>query len=111
MKGYTFHAELPDNWASKSGCMQHMSFTRRNIREMAEAGKHFNVVAVCPGREHLMPHVNGGSVEAYVAVFARENSDVNFGSTSFAYLRERTVRIDEVTARKCHPRLFVRLDD
>lgn len=65
-----------------------------------------NCVALFLGKEH---QCHDYSQEALSATFIHPNSDVSAGSVSREYLRGCR-RIDEMLARKLHPRLFARLD-
>lgn len=111
MKGYQFHAEMPDSWASKSGCKSHRPFTRALLKEWAAEGKHCPIIAVLQGPEHRLVSDGEVTIECFGSVYGHDNSAVCGTSVSRAYLDERTVRIDEATARKLHPALFQFLDD
>lgn len=108
MKGIAFYAEMPDNWRSKSACKDHWAWTRKNIKDFANRGIYHNVCAILIGTEHKCPD---GSQEAISAFLYTSNSPVSFCSVSPEWLRKRTTRIDESTARKLHPELFTRLDE
>lgn len=110
MKGYRFYADMPREWASKSGCKSHKPFTRATLREWAERGGHCNVTAVILDDDGRPMRTGSGCVEIIGAVMFHANSGVGLSSADDGWLRERAVRIDEALARKLHPALFQRLD-
>jgi len=100
MNGYAFYAEMPDQEAkSKRG------FTRKALKAMAERGEHCNVTAI------LTQYRYGNRlIDAVSAAYYHANSQVTTTSVDRDWLRDKTVHIDEATARKLHPLLFQLLD-
>lgn len=111
MKGFTFHAEMPEAMKSKHGNHMFNPWTRATLRDMAEVGSHANVIAVFTDREHWRVERGGLMKECISAIQDIKNSPVTYCAASDEYLRTRTTRIDEATARKLHPALFARLDE
>lgn len=108
MNGYKFHAEMPEARKSKGASKAYPApFTRAGLKALAASGGLCNVCAAF-GESFLSQ--GGVMVEIVSAVFSHENSSVACNSASREYLLERTVRIDEATARKLHPALFSYLD-
>lgn len=105
MKGIRFYAD-PYGTANYDGDKSPMKLTRRDYRALAQANMRINCVAVFQGREHMN---HDFTQEAMVGTFAHDDTDVSMGAVSRAYLT-KCRHIDEATARKLHPRLFVRMD-
>lgn len=111
MKEYRFYAEMPEQQRSKSGSKQHLPFTRRTLRGLAEGGHYNNCIAVLLDEKGgPLYHPHDDCVDAFAPLFERANSDVMLSGPSQGYLRRRCVRIDEALARRLHPALFLRLD-
>lgn len=112
MNGFRFHAEMPEDRRSKSASKAHPfePWTRATLKRLAAAGRHANVTAVYAGAEYGYTDGRTRMQEAVAAVYDWENSACATTSASMEYLRKRTVRIDEATARKLHPALFDYLD-
>jgi hypothetical protein len=109
VNGFQFHAEMPAERKSKSASKAYpfQPWTRATLKAMAERGEHVNVCAVY-GESYL----SGRDVmrESISSLFEHANSVCCGSSASRDYLASRTVRIDELTARKLHPNLFAYLD-
>lgn len=110
MNGFKFHAEMPDLMKSKRGDSMFNPWTRATLKDMAEIGSHANVVAVFTDRNMWRVNRGGWMKECVSSVRGNPNSPVTVTAASCEYLRTRTVRIDEATARKLHPALFDFLD-
>ena len=112
MKGFSFHAEMPRERGSKAASKRypHAPWTRATLKAMAERGERCNVSAVFTDRAHWRVDRDHIIKEAISAVLYSPNSPVSGTEVSDEWLRRRTVRIDEATARKLHPTLFAVLD-
>lgn len=109
MDGYQFHAELPKGRNSKSACKKYGAWTRATIKKGVARGMLGTCVAVLREGGNFL-HMGFGNVECVAAVYDRPNSPVASTSCDRDWLRKRTVRIDEATARKLHPEMFRYLD-
>lgn len=111
MKAYRFYAEMPEDRGSKSASKRYDAFTRKALQTMAVVGQRCNVIAVLlDKRGRPLWHVGNDQMDAICPMNDLSNAQVQSGSPSRGYLRERCVRIDEDLARKLHPRLFAYLD-
>jgi len=97
MKGYKFYLEYPNAKAKRHA-------TRASL------GDHSGNVIATWEDPYISPR-GDAVIEAFSAVYAWENSPVNFGAVSLDYLQDRCKRISEKQARAIHPALFTRLDE
>lgn len=111
MNGYRFYAEMQEERRSKAGTKRWLPFTRAVLQEGAKRGLLCNCIAI-PLDDNGRPLWQVGSLcmDALTPVMDVQNAQVASGSVDRGYLAKRCVRIDEATARKLHPALFVVLD-
>ncbi len=112
MNGFAFYAAMPSDRGSKSASKRYpfQPWTRATLKAMAARGDKADVVAVYSDR--ALSFVSRGEVmrEAVAGIFEQLDSPCFSTAVSAEWLRTRTVRIDESTARRLHPALFEYLD-
>jgi len=100
MKGFRFYEEFG---------------SKQNKRKGISEG---NVIALCLDEDYQIRerYNERGEIElyssqgAFVSVFSRPDSPVNYCSVAHDYLSECCKRVSEKRAREIHPELFRRLD-